>query len=155
MTVHHPEIIISRCWNNKFVAASKCWKLHLAFPFSTAVVELLGKILLHATGIQVSWFQIPLYIYIYIYWGICMGLRPTKISMFQGLQEKALDFEPGSFGFRAHIHIHIIKHVKSIYIYIYIPGTCLSSILGFEPSKTRSFPIKTGVIWVPCAYMYI
>ncbi len=33
-----------------------------------------------------------------------------------------------------------------IYIYIYIPGTCLSSILVVEPSKTRSFPIKTRVI---------
>ena len=29
-----------------------------------------------------------------------------------------------------------------------IPGTCLSSILVVEPSKTRSFPIKTRVIWV-------
>ncbi len=35
------------------------------------------------------------------------------------------------------------------YVYIYIPGTCLSSILEFEPSKRRPFPIKTGVIWVP------
>ena len=33
-----------------------------------------------------------------------------------------------------------------VYIYIYIPGTCLSSILGLQPSKTRSFPIKTRVI---------
>ena len=35
-----------------------------------------------------------------------------------------------------------------IYIYTYIPRTCLSSILVVEPSKTRSFPIKTRVIWV-------
>ena len=41
------------------------------------------------------------------------------------------------------------------YIYIYIPGTCLSSILVVEPSKTRSFPIKTRVIWVPGIYIYI
>ncbi len=34
-----------------------------------------------------------------------------------------------------------------------IPGTCLSSILVVEPSKTRSFPIKTrGPIWVPGIY---
>ena len=39
--------------------------------------------------------------------------------------------------------------------YIYIPGTCLSSILVVEPSKTRSFPIKTRVIWVPGIYIYI
>ena len=32
---------------------------------------------------------------------------------------------------------------------------CLSSILGFEPSKRRPFPIKTGVIWVPGVYIYI
>ena len=30
-----------------------------------------------------------------------------------------------------------------------IPGMCLSPILGLQPSKTRPFPIKTGVIWVP------
>ena len=34
-------------------------------------------------------------------------------------------------------------------IYIYIPGTCLSFVLGVEPSKRRPFPIKTRVIWVP------
>ena len=37
-------------------------------------------------------------------------------------------------------------------VYIYIPGTCLSSILGFEPSKRRPFPFKTRVIWVPGIY---
>ena len=45
-----------------------------------------------------------------------------------------------------------------MYIYIYIiytPGTCLSSIFGLQPSKTRSFPIKTGVIWVPGIYIYM
>ena len=36
-----------------------------------------------------------------------------------------------------------------------IPGTCLEpSILVVEPSKTRSFPIKTRVIWVPGIYIY-
>ena len=44
-------------------------------------------------------------------------------------------------------------------IYIYIPGTCLSSIFGFEPSKRGPFPFKTRVIWVPginiCIYIYI
>ena len=38
-------------------------------------------------------------------------------------------------------------------IYIYIPGTCLSSIFGLQPFKTKPFPIKTGVIWV--LYIYI
>ena len=46
----------------------------------------------------------------------------------------------------------------NIYIYIYIPGTCLSSILGLQPSKTRSFPMKIEVIWViylePKIYLY-
>ena len=42
-----------------------------------------------------------------------------------------------------------------IHIYIYTPGTSLSSILVIEPSKTRSFPIKTRVIWVPGKYIYI
>lgn len=31
---------------------------------------------------------------------------------------------------------------------IYKPGTCLSSMLGVEPSKTRSFENQTRVIWV-------
>ena len=31
-------------------------------------------------------------------------------------------------------------------------GSCLSSILSLGPSKTRSFPIKTRVIWVPGIY---
>ena len=30
-----------------------------------------------------------------------------------------------------------------------LPRACLSSILVVEPYKTRSFPIKTRVIWVP------
>ena len=33
-----------------------------------------------------------------------------------------------------------------------LPGTCLSSILGVEPFKTRSFPIKTRVIRVLGSY---
>ena len=37
----------------------------------------------------------------------------------------------------------------------YLPGTCLSSILGFEPSKRRPFPFKTTVIWVPGIYTVI
>ena len=40
-------------------------------------------------------------------------------------------------------------------IYIYIPGTCLSSILVVEPFKRRPFPNKTRVIWVPGVYIYI
>ena len=40
-----------------------------------------------------------------------------------------------------------------IYIYTYLPGTCLSSILGLQPPKRRPFPIKTGVIWVPGIHM--
>ena len=39
-------------------------------------------------------------------------------------------------------------------VYIYIPGTCLSSILVVEPFKTMSFPIKTRVIWVPGMYIH-
>ena len=42
-----------------------------------------------------------------------------------------------------------------MYVYIYIPGTCLASILVVEPSKTRSFPIKTRVIWVGGILKYI
>ena len=38
---------------------------------------------------------------------------------------------------------------------IHIPGTCLSSFLGLQPSKTMPFPIKTKVIWGPGIYIYI
>ena len=38
-------------------------------------------------------------------------------------------------------------------IYEYIPGTCVPSILGLEPSKRRSFPLKIRVIWVLGMYM--
>ena len=43
------------------------------------------------------------------------------------------------------------------YVYIYIPGTCLSSILVVEPSKTRSFPSKQGPFGFQvhiCIYIY-
>ena len=36
-----------------------------------------------------------------------------------------------------------------IYIYVYIPGTQTTSIFEGHPPKTRLFPIKTRVIWVP------
>ena len=37
---------------------------------------------------------------------------------------------------------------QNIYIYIYIPGTQMTSIFAGQPSKTRPFSIKTRVIWV-------
>ena len=40
-------------------------------------------------------------------------------------------------------------------VYIYIPGTQLTSIFEGQPSKTRPFPIKTRAIWVPGIYIYI
>ncbi len=49
-----------------------------------------------------------------------------------------------------YIFICISIHKSFIFGYSFsLPGTCLSSILGLQPSKTSSFPIKTGVIWVP------
>ena len=42
-----------------------------------------------------------------------------------------------------------------IYNHVYIPRTCLSSILVVEPFKRRPFPNKTRVIWVPGIYIYI
>ena len=40
------------------------------------------------------------------------------------------------------------------HIYIYIPGTQMTSIFEGQPPKTRPFPIKTRVIWVPGIYTY-
>ena len=42
----------------------------------------------------------------------------------------------------------------SRHIYIYIPGTQMISIFEGQPPKTRFFPIKTRVIWVPGIYKY-
>ena len=39
-------------------------------------------------------------------------------------------------------------------IYIYIPGTQMTSIFEGQPPKKRPFPIKTRVIWVPGIYIY-
>ena len=36
---------------------------------------------------------------------------------------------------------------------IYIPGTQMTSIFEGQPPKTRPFPIKTRVIWVPGTYI--
>ena len=41
-----------------------------------------------------------------------------------------------------------------IQVFYLFPGTCLSSILVVEPSKTRSCPIKTSVVWVPGSWMF-
>ena len=63
---------------------------------------------------------------------------------------------------------HVV-HIIYIYIYciwLYRPRTCLSSILGLQPSRRRPFPIKTRVIgfqgyihytWctVVCIYLHI
>lgn len=46
--------------------------------------------------------------------------------------------------------MHIFLHV-----YIYIPGTCLSSNLEVELFKAKSFPMKARVIWVPGIYVYM
>ena len=37
----------------------------------------------------------------------------------------------------------------------YQPGTLLSSMFSFDPSKTMSFPTKTRVTWAPGIYIHI
>ena len=161
MTVHHPEIIISRCWNNKFVAASKCWKLHLAFPFSNAVVELLGKILLHATGIQVSWFQIPLYIYIYVYIMLRYMHAPKtdKNRYVSGSPRKGLGLlnqgHLGSVHTHTYIYIYIINHVKSIYIYIHT-WNLFVLYFGVWTLQNKVFSNQNrGHLGSVCIYIYV
>ena len=48
----------------------------------------------------------------------------------------------------------LVKKLEKDFGNPFVPGTCLSSILVVETSKTRSFPIKTRVIWVPGIYIY-
>ena len=54
------------------------------------------------------------------------------------------------------IHFGVPLYVETP-IYIYIPGTQITSIFEGQPLKTRPFPIKTRVIWVqgmvtPCDF---
>ena len=44
-------------------------------------------------------------------------------------------------------------HNMIIYIYVYIPGTQMTSIFEGQPLKTRPFPTKRRVIWVPGIYI--
>ncbi len=44
--------------------------------------------------------------------------------------------------------------VDPIYHYIYIPRAQMTSIFEGQPPKTKPFPIKAGVIWVPGMYIY-
>ena len=48
-----------------------------------------------------------------------------------------------------HTYMHTCIHAYMHTYILYIPATRLSSILVGEPSRTRSFPNKTRVIWVP------
>ena len=49
-----------------------------------------------------------------------------------------------------------VSHICIIYKYIhYIPGTQMTSIFEGQPPKTRPFPIKTRVSWVPGMYCFI
>ena len=51
--------------------------------------------------------------------------------------------------------IHTSVFLKDIYIIsISIPGTPMTSIFEGQPPKTRPFPTKTRVIWVPGIYIY-
>ena len=53
-------------------------------------------------------------------------------------------------------HIILYVYIHIIYsTYIYIPRTQMTSIFEGQPSKTRAFPIKTRVIWVPGIYISI
>ncbi len=47
----------------------------------------------------------------------------------------------------------LFGRVKSYCIYIYIPGTLLTSIFEGQPLITRPFRIKTKVIWVLGTYI--
>ena len=49
--------------------------------------------------------------------------------------------------------LYINKYCK--YTYIFIPRTQPTSIFEGQPSKTRPFSIKTGVIWVLGIYIYL
>ena len=82
---------------------------------------------------------------IYILYIICIYFNPIAdvhcVSSFNAVHV--------NFIWSIYLYIIIL-----IYVYLYTPGTCLSSILGLQPSKTRFFPIKTGVICVPGLYCF-
>ena len=49
---------------------------------------------------------------------------------------------------------NVIDLYSTVFIYIYIPRTPMTSIFEGQPPKTRPFPIKTRVIWVLGIYIY-
>ena len=84
------------------------------------------------------------------------GFHPNKLRFQEGQLEHIqiwdlgvlcqLLFQPGGSTTKRNCYRNNRK--KYYRIYINIPGTCLSPILGLQPSKTRSFPMKIEVIWV-------
>ena len=75
----------------------------------------------------------------------------TRDLLIYWLEVTYITFEFGSRNFHHPKKVTNSQNCQAP-IYIYIPGTCLSSILRLKPSKTRSFPTKTRVIWVPGIY---
>ena len=47
------------------------------------------------------------------------------------------------------------EHCTPLWRNQYIPGICLSSILGLEPSKRRPLLFNTRVMWVPGIHIHI
>ena len=43
----------------------------------------------------------------------------------------------------------------NFWLLLYIPGTQETSVFEGQPPKTRPFPIKTRVIWVPGCYVFV
>ena len=89
-----------------------------------------------------------IYMYIYISTSVLNGSKPatssastSKISSFFRSQVRHYLADLRRFTLREKEMLGIGKK--------YVPGTQMTSIFEGQPTKTRPFPIKTRVIWVP------
>ena len=95
---------------------------------------------------------------------ICHSPRHLDSTMLQEkpvtvIPAKILVFHVGDCGFDRHGRLRCRCGVGGRFTvahegFPWKNGTCLSSIVGLQPSKRRSFPINIGVIWVPGTYEF-
>ena len=78
---------------------------------------------------------------------------PTSVEVYKTLMFNKICIVSIGTGFRSST---VSSWLYTIYIYnILVPGTQMTSIFEGKPHKTRPFPIKTSVSWVPGIYIYI
>ena len=82
---------------------------------------------------------------------------PTSVEVYKTLMFNTICIVSIGTGFRSSTVSSWLYTIYNI-CYILVPGTQMTSIFEGKPHKTRPFPIKTSVSWVPgtyCIHIYI